>query len=72
MAIQVSINSITGQSPYDVYICQPDGSGCFYISTINSTPYVFDIPEPYNNLTSYMVKIIDAYDCVITGIELVQ
>jgi hypothetical protein len=43
MAVQVTINSITGQSPYDVYICQNTGSGCFYMATIESTPYIFII-----------------------------
>jgi len=38
MGLEVTINGITGTSPYDLYICQPNGSGCFYISTISSTP----------------------------------
>jgi hypothetical protein len=47
MGVQVTINNITGQTPYDIYVCQVDGSGCFYISTIGPTfPYVFDIPSP--------------------------
>lgn len=71
MALQVTINSITGQSPYDVYICQTGGTGCFYISTISSAPYVFDIPPPYDSSTAYMLKIIDNIGCAITGIETV-
>lgn len=69
MAIQVTINGITGSSPYDVYICQSNGTNCFYISTISTVPYIFDIPEPYNTATSYMVKVIDNNNCLITGIE---
>lgn len=69
MAIQVTINAITGTSPYDIYICQSNGTNCFYISTITTIPYVFDIPEPYNTATSYMVKVIDNNNCLITGIE---
>jgi hypothetical protein len=72
MAIQVTINGITGQSPFDIYICQSNGTGCFYISTIESMPYVFDIPEPYNNSTSYQLKVIDDNGCIITGIEDVE
>jgi hypothetical protein len=67
MAIQVTINSITGQSPYDIYICQSGGTGCFYITTISSLPYSFDIPYPYNNSSAYTLKIIDNNQCVITG-----
>lgn len=69
MAIQVTIDGITGTSPYDIYLCQSNGTGCFYISTISVIPYIFDIPEPYNNSTSYMVKVIDANNCVVTGVE---
>jgi hypothetical protein len=48
MALQVTINDITGQTPFDIYICQSDGTGCFYMATISTTPYVFDIPPPYD------------------------
>ena len=69
MAIEVTINSLTGTSPYDVYICQFDGTGCFYINTITSgeLPYVFDVPSPYNTASAYCVKVIDNLGCVITG-----
>jgi hypothetical protein len=67
MEVQVTISGITGQSPYDIYVCQVNGSGCFYISTITSTPYVFDIPAPYNVSPNYMIKAIDANNCIISG-----
>ena len=67
MEIQVTINGITGQSHYDLYVCLPNGSGCFYISTITDLPYVFDIPAPYNVSPNYMIKAIDANNCIISG-----
>lgn len=69
MAVQVTINDISGQTPYDIYVCQVDGSGCFYISTItdSSLPYVFDIPVPYDTSANYMIKAIDANNCIISG-----
>jgi len=69
MALQVTINDITGATPFDIYICQSDGTGCFYMSTISSTPYVFDIPVPYDTSIEYMLKVVDANGCEITGIE---
>ena len=72
MAIQVTIDSITGHSPYDVFVCQPNGSACFYITTITSAPFVFDIPAPYNTSTSYMLKLIDNQNCIISGVTIVQ
>jgi hypothetical protein len=72
MAIEVTINSITGQSPYDIYICQTGGTGCFYMATITSVPYTFTIPQPYNTSTSYMLKLIDNNGCIITGVQNVE
>lgn len=69
MGVLVTINSVTGQTPYDVYICQNDGSGCFYIARTSTIPYNFEIPAPYDNANSYMLKIVDADGCVITGVE---
>jgi hypothetical protein len=66
---EVTINNITGQTPFDIYICDSNGDGCFYISTISSVPYIFNIPPPYDNLSSYMLKIVDNRGCVITGVE---
>lgn len=69
MAIKVTISNITGATPYDIYICQPNGTSCFYIDTIGNVelPYEFDIPAPYNTGTSYMLKAIDNNNCIITG-----
>jgi hypothetical protein len=68
MDIEVNINSITGQSPYDVYLCQTGGTDCFYMTRISNVPYSFKIPTPYNNSYSYMLKIIDANNSIISGI----
>lgn len=70
MAVKVTINDITGQTPYNVYICQNTGAGCFYISTITdgNLPYIFDIPQPYDTALSYMLKVVDANNCIISGV----
>jgi hypothetical protein len=69
MAIKVTISDITGASPYDVYICQVDGTSCFYIDTVSDIqlPFEFDIPAPNNTATQYMLKVIDNNNCTITG-----
>ncbi len=71
MSINVNISSIVGTSPFDIYICQTGGTGCFYINTIETTSYSFDIPQPYDTNTSYMLKIIDNNNCIISGITTV-
>lgn len=72
MAVEVTISSITGTSPFNIYICQPNGSGCFYIDTITSTPYDFNIPEPYDTGLAYMLKVIDSQNCIISGVTFVS
>jgi hypothetical protein len=72
MAVQVTINDITGATPFNIYVCQSDGSGCFYYGTTSTLPYVFDIPAPNNTSSSYMLKIIDNNNCIITGVEVVS
>ena len=72
MEVQVTINNISGQTPFDIYVCQVDGTGCFYISTTSVIPYVFDIPAPYNNSVAYMLKVIDSNNCIISGTTIVQ
>lgn len=69
MGITVSISAITGTSPFDVYICQGDGSGCFFIAEINTVPYNFEIPPPYDTSLEYMVKVVDGDGCQITGVK---
>jgi hypothetical protein len=49
MPIQITINAMTGSSPYDVYLCDSQIINCFYITTITSLPYVFDVPPPLDS-----------------------
>jgi hypothetical protein len=42
------------------------------MTTISTTPYVFDIPSPQDTSLSYMLKVIDNNNCVVTGIEPVE
>lgn len=65
MIIEVTINDITGQTPYDVYICDSGATTCIYVDTIISIPYSFDVPQSFSNLSSYGVKIIDNNNCNI-------
>ena len=67
MDIEVNISNITGQTPFDVYLCDANGNGCIYIKRFTSTPDNFIVPVPYSLLGTYTLKIIDADNCIITG-----
>lgn len=68
MGATVNILAITGQSPYDIYICDVNGSNCFYIDRITGTTYSFDIPPPNDKYNAYMLKLIDGNGNAITGV----
>lgn len=74
MPIQTTIYSLSGTSPFDVYICQFNLTGCFYIDTITSgdIPFTFTIPAPYDTAESYCVKVVDDQGCVISGCSVVN
>jgi hypothetical protein len=69
MPVQVTLYSLSGTSPFDVYICQFNLTGCFYIDTITNVdiPYTFTIPSPYDTAESYCVKVVDDQGCIISG-----
>ncbi len=67
MAINVNIDNITGASPYNIFICDSVGSPCYYITQIASTPYSFVIPPPLNNVSSFILKVVDVNNCQFTS-----
>jgi len=67
MPTDITINNITGTSPFDVYICDNPITTCVYVVTITSPslPYVFQIPPVMDGQPSYNLKIVDDNNCVV-------
>ena len=63
MSNTLVINSISGTSPYDIYVCDATITYCFFVSTITSAPYTFDIPFPLDATTPIILKIVDGNNC---------
>jgi hypothetical protein len=72
MNLQVNILEIEGVPPYNVYLCNPNGEGCFYVNRINNAPYNFIIPPPKNNLNEYMLLLKDFNGRIISGKTFVE
>lgn len=74
MGIQVTVNDITGTTPFDIYVCDSLQTTCIYISQITSAeiPYNFIIPQPFDTQSEYILKVVDYYDCIITSNFLVS
>jgi hypothetical protein len=66
--IKVNILGITGQTPFDIYLCQSNLNNCIFVNTITETTTSFDIPKPFDNSNQYILKVIDANNITITGI----
>ena len=63
MPIDITINNVTGASPYDVYVCDDPINTCIYIDTISSVPYVFEVPQIMSTNTVFNLKIVDNNGC---------
>jgi hypothetical protein len=70
MPIDITINDISGQTPYDVYICDTGSTYCVYVSTINyvDLPYTFQVPIVYQNETNFNIRVVDDNECEINQI----
>ena len=65
MPTQITINTISGVQPYDVYICDDPLTTCIYISTISTVPYVFNVPSLLDGQLSFNLKIVDDNGCSV-------
>jgi hypothetical protein len=70
MATQVTVNDITGITPYNIYLCDSAGGTCIYINEIESgdLPYNFLVPPQFAGQPQYLIKIIDGVGCTITNL----
>ena len=73
MPIDITINDISGQTPFDVYVCNTGQTYCVYSATITSgdLPYTFEVPIPFLNSEGVNLRIIDDNDCQINKILII-
>ena len=65
MPIDITINSVTGNSPYDVYICDNPVTVCIYVDTVNSFPYTFLVPTILSSQNDFNLKVVDNTNCTV-------
>jgi hypothetical protein len=63
MSQQVTITSVTANTPVEIFYCDSTSGSCVYVSTVSVFPYTFDVPAPYNE-TDFVIKIEDVNGCV--------
>jgi hypothetical protein len=67
MPTTITINNISGTTPYDIYVCDSSEITCIYIETINTgnLPTNINVPSVMEGQSSYVLKIIDNNNCVV-------
>ena len=63
MSQQVTITSVTANTPVDISYCYANSGSPVYVATVSTFPYVFDVPDPYD-LADFLVVIDDTQGCL--------
>ncbi len=63
MPNSITITSISGASPFTIYVCDQTISYCYFVQTIFGGPISFDIPFPLQAADPIVLKIIDSNYC---------
>jgi hypothetical protein len=73
MPTDITISNLTGQNPFNVYICDTGSTVCYFVNTITTgdIPYVFEVPIPLGSLTSFNINVVDNNCCQINQIVVV-
>lgn len=67
----ISINSINGSPPYQVFICDVNQLVCVSATTITTTVppnVIISIPPPYSSSPEVLIKVIDSTGCQFTNV----
>jgi hypothetical protein len=70
MSQQVTITSVTANTPVNIYYCDSYSAGCVYVATVSTFPFEFNVPDPYDTL-DFVVKIVDTQGCIDGNVVLI-
>jgi hypothetical protein len=70
MSQQVTITSVTANTPVNIYYCDSYSASCVYVATVSTFPFVFDVPDPYDTV-DFVVKIVDTQGCIDGNVVLI-
>jgi hypothetical protein len=64
---QITITSISGAAPYDIYVCDQTITYCYFVQTFTGGTITITVPPPLDQANPIVLKITDANGC-----ELIQ
>lgn len=59
---QITIQSVTANTPVNIYYCDAMSASCVYVNTVEVFPFTFDVPSPIAD-TDFTIKILDSQGC---------
>jgi hypothetical protein len=62
MSQQVTILSVTANTPVQVYYCDSFSANCIFVDSVTIFPFTFNVPPPYDE-TNIVIKIVDNELC---------
>ena len=67
MPTEITITSVSGATPFNVYICDDPITTCVYVDTITvaNISYSFNVPSILDGQTSYNLKVVDNNGCTV-------
>lgn len=65
MPTNITLSSVSGSSPFHIYVCDTGFTTCIYVNTINpiDIPYQIQIPPLFTSLPSIVVNVKDSNNC---------
>lgn len=63
MSIDVTLTTLTANTPVQLQYCFLNGSSCVPVGTVTSLPYVFTVPSHYSD-SNFLLRMIDAANCI--------
>lgn len=64
MSQNITITSVTANTPANIYYCDSMSASCVFVSAVTEFPYSFTVPAPYDE-TDFLIKIVDVSGCTI-------
>jgi hypothetical protein len=65
MPTTITINGVSGATPFDIYLCDDPLTTCVYVNTITGGTYSLTVPLIMDGQLSYNLKVVDDNNCEI-------
>lgn len=67
MPINITLTSVSGPSPFHIYVCDTGFTSCIYVNTVIpiDIPYQIGVPPLFSSLSNVVVKVVDNNGCEI-------